>query len=95
VGVGVIGRHAQGFLGNPIAYWRLEKLKFGGLPLVCSSLHYAFANINRTVFNGITCGLQRITRACNALWVRRQQSFANAKLKGLQGQGSIGTFTCT
>jgi hypothetical protein len=31
VGVGVIGRHAQGFLGNPIAYWRLEKLKFGGL----------------------------------------------------------------
>jgi hypothetical protein len=34
VGVGVIGRHAQGFLGNPIAYWRLEKLKFGGLVTV-------------------------------------------------------------
>ena len=43
-------------------------------PLVGSGLHYAFANIDRTVFNGIACGLQRITRACNALWVRRQQS---------------------
>jgi hypothetical protein len=31
--IGVIGRHAEGFLGNPIVYWRSEKLKFVELGL--------------------------------------------------------------
>jgi hypothetical protein len=37
--VGVIGRHAEGFLGNPIAYWRSEKLKFGELVLARCTGH--------------------------------------------------------